>query len=198
MRRVHRFDCLERFGVDARRDTSRPRILRGETCLDIRIVDDCLHLLEELRRLLVGQHAHVERRLRFRRDHVETIAAVEDVGRDRRAQHRRVLRLVLEQPVVGRRAHLRVRRQHVAVLLRRLRRRDRRQAAEVGAGGLVQAHVGTPLRRSSPPPPRGARSRSTAGAPSRGRRCPSPPARCRAGSSPSPARSRTSARRRSA
>ena len=63
---------LERLGVEPRRRRGgRVFCGRQSATSTAGSLMTLLHLLEERRRILVGQHADVERRLRLRRDHVE-------------------------------------------------------------------------------------------------------------------------------
>src|SRR4029077_17421119 len=62
-----------------------------------------------------------------------------------RPQHRRVQRFVLEQPLPGRLPYFRVGGEHVTVVPGAFGRGDLRQAAEVGAGRLVEADLRLPL-----------------------------------------------------
>ena len=139
-----RFDHLERFRIEACVGLTRPGVASGEAHVDRRIVDDLPDRFEKRRRILVGQHAHVERRLRLGRNHVHAIAAGENVGRNGGAKHRRVGRLVVEEVLV--RVGLRpgIRHEHVAIAFGVGGRRDRGETAEVGAGRFVQADVRLP------------------------------------------------------
>ena len=136
------FQYLVGLGVQARAAAGPHAAFRRrpavEHHLDRRVVHHLLHLLEEALRILVGREAHVQRGAGFRRDHVVAVAALDHVGRDRRPQHRRVPRFVLEQPGVGGPGDLRIQAEHVAVVLRHVRRRQRGEALEVGGRGVVE------------------------------------------------------------
>ena len=92
--------------------------------------------------VLVGQRPNVERRRGLRRDDVDLVAAGEDVGGDRRPQHRVGARFVVGEMLLR---LCRLRRQHGAVAGRVGRAADRRQPLEVGARRVVQAHRRLPV-----------------------------------------------------
>ena len=109
----------------------RPHVARRPRHLDRRIVDDLLHLARETRRGPRRDASDVEGGLCLGRNDVDAIAGLDHRRRDRRAQHRRMARLAIEEVVVGGRRARRIGADDVEVALGFLRRRDRRQPLEV-------------------------------------------------------------------